>query len=104
MVVPHPITAEAGYVLRQSPVDDGGRIRSGSPIAGDPGKAPGGSAVPQILNRRVVVEIQAVDEFFAPKLASLCIADISVIHAEMVVLSVVGDLQEATHVLGPGAR
>src|SRR5215471_4875395 len=104
VVIPHSVSAETGNVLRQTAVYYGGSSRGGRPIATDPGKSPGGSAIPQILDRRIVVEVETVDKFFAPNRPLSRVADVGVINAEMIVLSVIGDLHKAADMLGPGTR
>jgi hypothetical protein len=101
MIVPHRIATESCDVLRQGTINDGSGGGSGCNIAGDPRETPCRRSVPEVLHGRIVVEVQAVDQFLAAHLRLIRVADIRVIHAEMVGLGVVSHLKKAADVACP---
>ena len=57
--------------------------------------------VPEVLDARIVVESQTVNQFLAAHIPFIRIADVGVIDAEMVILGVVGDLRKTADVASP---
>src|ERR1039457_3118382 len=102
MVVPHGKATEPCNVLRQTAINDGGSGRGRCKIAVDPRETPCRRTVPQVLNGWIVVDVQTVNQFLAAQLRLIRVTDICIIHAEMVVLSVVSHLKKAADVAGPG--
>jgi hypothetical protein len=70
VVVPHGITAEAGNILSETAIDKRSREERRSDIGRDPRDAPGGCAVPEVLQGGVVVEGHAVDELVLAELGA----------------------------------
>src|SRR5579863_5038287 len=104
MIIPHRVSADAADILRQTAVDNRRCVGSWSPVARDPGITPGGSAVPKVFYGWIVVEVDAVNQFFASHLGQIRITNVGVIHAEVVSLGIVSHLQEAADMAGPCAR
>src|SRR5215470_4154990 len=102
MIVPHGVGTEACYILTKRAVDYRDRRRCRSNIGGGKRKAPGRSAVPQILHRWVIIEIKSIGPGFSEELpASVGITDVRVIPAEVVSYATVGHLCKTAHVVPP---
>src|SRR5690242_16535035 len=104
MIVPHGIRSKTGDILAQRAIQDRRRNWTRDEIVVDPWESPGGGIVPQILDGRIVIEIQAVDKFFATQLLRVRITHVSVVEAEMIVLGVVSDLEKAPYFACPSTR
>src|ERR1035438_3042839 len=101
MVVPHRIGAESCNVLRQSAINDGSGGGSGCKIAGDPRETPSRRAIPEVRNGRVIVQVQAVNQFLAVKIPFVRVTDIGIVASKAVVFRVVRHLKKAADVAGP---
>jgi len=86
MIIPHRIAAESCDVLRQPTIKDGSGGGSRGNVAVDPGIPPCRCIVSQILDGRIVVEVQAVNQFPATPLRFIREANIGIVASEMVVL------------------
>ena len=103
VIIPHRVSAGPCHILSETALDNRRRGWSGRRIAGDEGIAPGGSGVPYIFKRRIVIQSDSENPVFAVLLHLAGIADVGVIHPEVIVLRIVGDLQETTQMVRPGA-
>src|SRR5690242_9187263 len=104
VIVVHGVSTETSHVLPEITVDDRRSIWRRSKVVCDPGEAPSRSAVPQVLYRRIVIQVQAVNEFLPVKLLQPRVAYVGIVHAEVVILGVIGDLNETSDVLRPRTR
>src|SRR6266568_8037147 len=104
MIVPHGVAADTGNILRKPSINHRASRWPWSNVAGDKWESPRRRAVPQVLNRRIVVHCQSVGELLAEQLA-VCPGrpNVSVVPAEMVGLCVIRHLHEAAHVTSPSA-
>src|SRR5213593_1203420 len=103
MLIPHCVGSQSRHILSQRALDKRSSSGARRHITGDERKTPGGSAVPKIFYGWVVVQCNAVYQFFAGQLRLIAVAYISVVHAEVVVLRTVSHLQEAAYMRGPCA-
>src|SRR5579863_9217965 len=103
MIIPHRVSADAADILRQTAVDNRRCVGSWSPVACNPGITPSGGAVPKVFHGWIVVEIDAVNQFFASHLGQIRVANVGVIHAEAVSLGIVSHLHETADMAGPRA-
>src|SRR5512146_793022 len=103
MLVPHRVATYSCHVLCKCSLDHRRGSRARRHITRDEWKTPGGCAVPQVFDCWIVVESYAPHPLLACQFPDPRIADIGVIHAEVVALGVVSQLQKAANVLRPGA-
>src|ERR1700692_3718672 len=104
MIVPHRVAAESGDVLRQATINDWTGVGSRCNIAVSPRENPGRRIIPKILYGRIVVESQAIDQFFTAEFCCVGVADICVIASEMVRLSFISHLKKAADMICPCSR
>src|SRR6476646_2993593 len=105
VIVPHGVAAETGHVLPQRSIDYGCSRWRWSNVAGGERKTPGRRAVPQVLNRWIVVERDPIGELLAEQTPSVgSRTDVSIVPTEVIGLRIVCDLNEAAYVTSPGAR
>src|SRR5579864_2360493 len=95
VIVPHLISTNSSHVLREGQIHESGGGRFRRKIITSKRVAPHGSRVPKILECWTVVERNSVQHVLAHELSRIGVANISVVPGEMVVLSVVGKLDEA---------
>ncbi len=104
MIVPHGVAADTGNVLCKPSIDDGTGGWPWGNVAGNKRESPGRRAVPQVLDRGIVVQRQAVRERLTKQLAiGAGGANVGVVPAEVVGLRVVGHLREAAYMASPSA-
>ena len=102
VAIPHGIAAETGDILPET-CEDGRSGGSRCPVIRDPRETPGWRAIPEILDRRIVVDVQSVNQFFTALTSWVCVSDIGIVDTEMVVLRVVSHLHEAADMGCPSA-
>ena len=99
--VPHGISAKSRDVLGQRTVDQCGRGRRRSGAARNKWESPGRRAVPQILDRRIVIKSCSVGNRFAEEMAAVRKAHVGVVPTEMITLRVVRHLHKTAQVASP---
>src|SRR5579883_3501020 len=104
MVIPHAESAYTSHILAKRALDDRIGERGNAGARGYPWKSPRGGAVPQVFDRRVVVDCDAVVPILAAEFSLIGIAQVRVVHAEFVIGMGVRDLCKSTEVRRVSAR
>src|SRR5579859_506515 len=105
MLVPHRVSAESRYVLRQPAVNQRARRRSRRRVGRRERKAPRRRAVPKILDCRIVVQRYSKRKRLPEQFVILIgVAQIRVVPAEMIVLRRVCHLRKTSDVTSPSSR
>src|SRR5439155_21070742 len=73
------------------------------PVISNPRITPCRRAVPEVLDRWIVVDVQSVDQFLTTDRRLIRIADVGVVDTEMVVLGVIGHLHKTADMRCPSA-
>src|SRR5258708_14613417 len=101
---PDRCSSDAGYICGEGSVDNGLRGRCGGDVRRGERESPGRSAVPKILDGRVVIERYPPGEGFSEQFVFLVgIADVGVVPAKVIILHRVSHLHETAYVTPPCA-